>query len=66
MQDTSFWVAPIPEHAFFEKTQFERLLGHNLLQITRLHASEPVTSSGRCWTGCIARQTLLPGLHEVL
>ena len=38
MQDTSFVVAPIACHAFFEKTQFERLLRNDLFQITGLAA----------------------------
>ena len=33
MQHTSFAVAPIPKHVFFEKTQFEHLLCNHLLQI---------------------------------
>ena len=29
-------VSPIPDHAFFEQPQFERLLGDNFLQVLRL------------------------------
>jgi hypothetical protein len=33
MRDTSFWIVPIRDHAFFEKAQFQRLLCHNFLQV---------------------------------
>jgi hypothetical protein len=32
----SWLVSPIPDHAFFEQPQFERLLGDNFLQVLRL------------------------------
>jgi hypothetical protein len=38
MRDTSFVVVPIPEHAFFKKAQFERLLCNHLLEILGLAA----------------------------
>src|ERR1700756_2267282 len=36
MQGASCLVSPIPDHAFFEQPQFERLLGDNFLQVLRL------------------------------
>ena len=33
MQDISCVVAPIPDHAFFEQTQFKSLLGDDFLQV---------------------------------
>ena len=36
MQDTSFDIFPIPEHAFFEEAEFQRLLGNDLLEIACL------------------------------
>ena len=34
MRDTSFVVAPIRDHAFFQQTVFERQVGHAFLQGT--------------------------------
>ena len=58
-------VAPTVEHAFFEQAEFERLFRHDLLQVAGLLAQifDLVSCSS---TGGIARQPLLPGLHEVL
>jgi hypothetical protein len=36
MQDISFAFSPIRDHAFFEQSQFERLLGNDLLQFLGL------------------------------
>jgi hypothetical protein len=36
MRGASCLVSPIPDHAFFEQPQFERLLGDNFLQVLRL------------------------------
>ena len=36
MREASCLLSPIPDHAFFEQPQFERLLGDNLLQVLRL------------------------------
>ena len=38
MRHTSFVIVPIPEHAFFEKTEFKRLLRDNLFEILGLAA----------------------------
>jgi hypothetical protein len=38
MRDTSFVVAPIRDHAFFEQTVFERQVGHAFLQGARFAA----------------------------
>ena len=36
MRGVLWLVSPIPDHAFFEQPQFERLLGDNFLQVLRL------------------------------
>jgi len=47
MQGISFFVSPIPDHAFFEQAQLQRLLSHHLLQIMRLSAKVLHFISGR-------------------
>ena len=32
MRDTSFWLVPIRDHAFFEQTVFQCQVGHAFLQ----------------------------------
>ena len=51
-------VVPIRKHAFFEQTQLQRLLGHNLLQIAgfTLQISH---FAGRRLACCITSQSLL-------
>lgn len=58
---TSFLVFPIPDHAFFEKPEFERLLSHNLLQIAGFAAQ--VFGDLVCGRSarCVACQPLLAG-----
>ena len=65
MQDISFVVDPTAEHAFFEKTQFERLLRDHLFEVLGLPAQflHLVTV---CGPRGVPSQTLLPGFHEVL
>ena len=65
MQDTSFWVAPIACHAFFEQAEFERLLCHDFLQVTGLFA-QIFDFVSRGSAGRIASQSALPSFHEVL
>ena len=65
MQDTSFVVAPIACHAFFEKAEFERLFRDNFLQIFCL-AAQCLDFVGIGCGGRIARKTALACLHEVL
>ena len=48
-------VAPIPGHAFFEKSEFERLLRHNFLQFASF-ATKVFYFIRRRSTRCIARQ----------
>ena len=57
MQDTSFVVAPIACHAFFEKTQFERLFRDNLFEILGLTA-QFFDLIGVCSPRSVACQTL--------
>ena len=58
-------VAPISQQAFFEQTEFERLLGDNFLQITRFTAQIFHLVSRRR-ADRIARQPPFPSFHEVL
>jgi hypothetical protein len=58
MQDTSFVVLPIPEHAFFEHTIFQGEISNDLFEIAHL------VFQIRHFTGCrltrrITRKTLL-------
>ncbi len=68
MQDTSFLVAPIPGHAFFENPELERLFRHNLLQIAGFTA-QVFHFVGRGGSGGVARLMSLtifsPGLLRV-
>jgi hypothetical protein len=38
MPDISFVDVPIPDHAFFEKPEFQSLFGNDFLQVTRFTA----------------------------
>ena len=58
-------VSPIPDHAFFEQTQFKGLFGYDLLQITSLTAQD--LDLARISLTCrITGQALLPSLKELL
>jgi hypothetical protein len=65
MQDTSFVLAPIPEHAFFEKAKLKRLFGHDLFQIAGF-PTQVLYLVRRCRTCCIPSQALLPSFEELL
>jgi hypothetical protein len=65
MQDTSFLVSPIPEHTFFEKTQFESLLSNNLFQIVGCTAQQLDLIRSRS-TRSITGQPFLASLKELL
>src|SRR5260370_35765586 len=65
MRGTSFLVSPTPDHAFFEKTQFERLLGDNFLQLSRLTA-QILDLAARGRPRRIAGKPPLAGLQELL
>jgi hypothetical protein len=65
VRETSFWVVPVPEHAFFGKAQFNCLFSHNFLQITGL-TLQAADFTGRRLTRRITSRPLLPGFHEVL
>ena len=65
MQDTSFVVVPIRDHAFFEQPQFKGLFGNHLLQITGLTAQVFNFARRRC-AGRVACQALLPSFEEFL
>jgi hypothetical protein len=58
-------VSPIRDHAFFEQTQFERLLSHDFLQLLGLALEILDLVAGRC-TGSVARQAPLAGFQELL
>src|SRR5690606_14924213 len=65
MRDTSFFVAPIRDHAFFEQTVFQRQVGHAFLQGTGFAAQVVHLAGGRS-SGGIAGQTTLARFHELL
>src|SRR5712672_2968843 len=65
MRGISFLVSPIRDHAFFEKTQLERLLGHNLLQLSRL-TTQILDLAARGRSRRIAGKPPLAGLQELL
>ena len=58
-------LSPIPDHAFFEQPQFERLLGDNLLQVLRL-APELLDLIGRRSPRRVAGEPALTGLQKLL
>jgi hypothetical protein len=57
-------VSPIRDHAFFEQSQLERLLGHDFLQLLGL-ALEILDLVGGRSAGGVARQAPLAGLQEL-
>src|SRR5271169_2385397 len=61
----SSFLSPIPDHAFFEQTQFERLFGDDLLEVLGLTAQALDLIRGRC-TGRITGKPALAGLQELL
>src|SRR6478752_1084357 len=65
MRRASCLVSPIPDHAFFEQPQFERLLGDNLLQVLRL-APELLDLIGRRGPRRVAGEPALTGLQKLL
>src|SRR5258708_39209949 len=65
MRGISFLVSPIRDHAFFEKTQLERLLGHNLLQLSRL-TTQILDLAARGRPRRTAGEPPLAGLKELL
>ena len=58
-------VSPIPEHTFFEKTQFECLLSNNFLQVVRFTAQQLDLIRSRS-TRSITGQPFLASLKELL
>src|SRR3546814_8802821 len=64
MRDTSFVVAPIRNHAFFEQTVFECQVGHAFLQSTGF-AAQILNLAGGCGAGGVAGQTALTRFHEL-
>ena len=65
MQDTSFVVVPIRDHAFFEQPQFKSLFGNNLFQVASLAAQVFDLRRGRR-TSRIASKAFLAGFQEFL
>ncbi|CUH89777.1 hypothetical protein PH5382_03730 [Phaeobacter sp. CECT 5382] len=65
MRGTSFVVAPIACHAFFEKAEFKRLFRHHFLEILCLATQcfDLISVRSTC---CVASKTALTGFHEVL
>src|SRR5690606_26129121 len=64
MRDTSFVVAPIRDHAFFQQTVFECQVGNAFLQGTSLAAQILHLASGRGTRG-VAGQATLASFHEL-
>jgi hypothetical protein len=58
-------VSPIPNHAFFEQPQFERLLGNDFLQVLRL-APELLDFIGRRRACGVPGKPALASLEELL
>src|ERR1700744_1770009 len=65
MQDTSFFVAPIRDHAFFEQTVLERQIGDALLQGAGFTA-QILDLIGRGGARGVTGQAALARLHELL
>src|SRR5271169_268736 len=58
-------VSPIPDHAFFKQPQFERLFGHDLLQLLGLALEVLDFTIGRR-PGRVPGQPALAGFQELL
>ena len=65
MRDTSFLVSPSPEHALFEKAQFQCLFGNRRLQIP-WHLAQGLDFIAAGSAGRISGQTFLPRFQELL
>ena len=65
MRGTSFVVAPIPEHAFFEQPVLKSQLGHDLFQGGGFRSQVLDLGGGRL-PGSIASQSGLPSLQKLL
>ena len=65
MRGASCFVAPIPDHAFFEQAQFERLLGDDFLQLLGLALEILDLVAGRGPRG-VAGEPPLAGFQELL
>src|SRR5262245_16272678 len=65
MRRASCLVSPIPDHAFFEQSQFEGLLGDNFLEVLRF-APEPLDLVGRRRTSSVPGKPALAGLEKLL
>src|SRR3546814_10319519 len=65
MPDTSFVVAPIRDHAFFEQAVFQGQVGNAFLQGSGLEAQVMHFAGGRS-PGCVSGEAPLAGLHELL
>src|SRR5215468_5029208 len=65
MRRASCLVSPIPDHAFFEQSQFEGLLGDNFLEVLRF-APKLLDLVGRRCTSGVSGKPALAGLEELL
>src|SRR5262249_47810798 len=65
MRRASCLVSPIPDHAFFEQSQFEGLLGDNFLEVLRF-APKLLDLVGRRRTSGVSGKPALAGLEELL
>src|SRR6516164_7414193 len=65
MRGASCLVSPIPDHAFFEQSQFEGLLGDNFLEVLRF-APKLLDLVGRRCTSGVPGKPALAGLEKLL
>src|SRR6056297_26349 len=65
MQDTSFVVSPIPDHAFFQHSVFDREIGNRLFEGDRL-GTQLLYLRARRLTRRVTGQALLARLEELL
>src|SRR5262249_45393409 len=65
MRRASCLVSPIPDHAFFEQSQFEGLLGDNFLEVLRF-APKLLDLVGRRRTSSVPGKPTLAGLEKLL
>ena len=65
MRDTSFCVSPIRDHAFFEQTVLQHLLGQRFFQVSEFGAQCLNLATVGLARG-VAGQALLSGFQEVL
>ena len=73
MRDTSFVVAPIPDHTFFEQSVIQRQVGDNLLQgrgfrsqLVHFRRSRLATSGEVAWRAVSPESRFFPASRNSL